>query len=106
MSYIRVHTPIPGPKAKEVLARRAAAIPSGLGRATDVVVERAEGALVFDVDGNTLIDLAGGIGMLAVGHSPAPVTEAIKRQVDKYIHPCAWWRPTSPTSPWQSCSTS
>jgi 4-aminobutyrate aminotransferase/(S)-3-amino-2-methylpropionate transaminase len=89
MSYIRVNTPIPGPKAKEVLARRAAAIPSGLGRATDVVVERAEGSLVHDVDGNTLIDLAGGIGMLAVGHSPAPVTEAIKRQVDKFIHPCA-----------------
>ncbi len=89
MSYIRVHTPIPGPMAKEVLARRAAAIPSGLGRATDVVVERAEGSLVHDVDGNTLIDLAGGIGMLAVGHSPAPVTEAIKQQVDKFIHPCA-----------------
>src|SRR3712207_8431217 len=47
--------------------------PAGLARATDVVVERAEGSLVFDVDGNTLIDLAGGIGMLAVGHSPAPV---------------------------------
>jgi len=89
MSYIRINTEIPGPKAKQLLARRAAAIPSGLGRATDVVVERAEGALVFDVDGNTLIDLAGGIGMLAVGHSPAPVVEAIQKQAEKCIHPCA-----------------
>jgi len=89
MSYIRMNTEIPGPKAKEMLARRAAAIPSGLGRATDVVVERAEGSLVFDVDGNTLIDLAGGIGMLAVGHSPAPVVQAIQKQAEKFIHPCA-----------------
>jgi 4-aminobutyrate aminotransferase/(S)-3-amino-2-methylpropionate transaminase len=89
MSYIRLNTEIPGPKAKQLLARRAAAVPSGLGRATDVVVERAEGSLVFDVDGNTLIDLAGGIGMLAVGHSPAPVVEAIQRQAQKFIHPCA-----------------
>lgn len=89
MSYIRLNTEVPGPRAKEILARRAAAVPSGLAKATDVVVERAEGALVFDVDGNTLIDLAGGIGMLAVGHSPEPVTNAIKRQADRYIHPCA-----------------
>ncbi len=89
MSYIRLNTEVPGPKAKELLARRAAAVPIGLGRATDVVVERADGGLVFDVDGNTLIDLAGGIGMLAVGHSPAPVVDAIKQQVDKFIHPCA-----------------
>jgi 4-aminobutyrate aminotransferase / (S)-3-amino-2-methylpropionate transaminase / 5-aminovalerate transaminase len=89
LSYIRRNTEIPGPKAKEFLARRSAAVPSGLGRATPVVVERADGALVFDVDGNTLIDLAGGIGMLAVGHSPQPVVEAIKTQADKFIHPCA-----------------
>jgi len=89
MSYIRLNTEIPGPRAKEMLARRAAALPSGLAKATDVVVERAEGALVFDVDGNTLIDLAGGIGMLAVGHSPAPVVDAIREQAAKFIHPCA-----------------
>lgn len=89
MSYIRRNTEIPGPKTKAILARRSAAVPSGLGRATPVVVERADGALIFDVDGNTLIDLAGGIGMLAVGHSPSTVVEAIKRQADKFLHPCA-----------------
>jgi 4-aminobutyrate aminotransferase/(S)-3-amino-2-methylpropionate transaminase len=89
MSYIRLNTEIPGPRARDLIARRAAAAPAGLGRATDVVVERADGGLIFDVDGNTFIDLAGGIGMLAVGHSPAPVVKAIQDQAAKYIHPCA-----------------
>src|SRR5436309_1213779 len=89
VSYIRMQTAIPGPRAREVLARRAAATPAGFARATDVVVERADGGLVFDADGNTLIDLAGGIGMLAVGHSPAPVVKAIRQQAAKYVHPCA-----------------
>ena len=43
MGYIRLQSSIPGPRAKEMLARRAAAVPSGLGRSTDVVVERADG---------------------------------------------------------------
>jgi len=89
MSYIHLGCEIPGPKAKAVLDRRAAEFPAGLARATDVVVDRAEGSLVHDVDGNTLIDFAGGIGMLGVGHSPKSVVEAIQKQVEKYIHPCA-----------------
>ncbi|PYQ70137.1 MAG: hypothetical protein DMG04_25825 [Acidobacteria bacterium] len=89
MSYIRLNTEIPGSRARDLIARRTAAAPAGLGRATDVAVERADGGLVFDVDGNTLIDLAGGIGMLAVGHSPAEVVKAIQQQAAKYIHPCA-----------------
>jgi len=87
--YIRIDTDVPGPRARDLLARRAAAAPAGLGRATDVVVERADGGLIFDVDGNTFIDLAGGLGMLAVGHSPAPVVRAIEEQARKYVHPCA-----------------
>jgi 4-aminobutyrate aminotransferase / (S)-3-amino-2-methylpropionate transaminase / 5-aminovalerate transaminase len=89
MPYIRLNTEITGPESRPLLAQRAAAVPSGLGRATDVVVERAEGSLVFDVDSNTLIDPAGGIGMLAGGHSPAPVVEAIQRKAEKFIYPCA-----------------
>src|SRR5262245_52986493 len=87
--YIRLETPIPGPRAQALLKRRAAAAPAGLGRATEVVVERAHGSLIFDVDGNTLIDLAGGIGMIAVGHSPQTVVAAITSQAQKYVHVCA-----------------
>jgi 4-aminobutyrate aminotransferase/(S)-3-amino-2-methylpropionate transaminase len=87
--FVRVNTEIPGPRARAVLARRQAAMPAGLGRATDVVVERAHDELVFDVDGNTLIDLAGGLGMLAVGHTPPRVVDAIVAQAQKLVHPCA-----------------
>jgi 4-aminobutyrate aminotransferase/(S)-3-amino-2-methylpropionate transaminase len=89
MAYIDLKTPIPGPEAKEWLERRARAVSKGVARATDVVVERAEGGLIHDVDGNTLIDFAGGIGMLAVGHCPENVTRALKEQSEKLIHMCA-----------------
>ena len=89
MPYIRMETEIPGPRAKAALARRAESMPSGLGRATDVVVDRAEGALIHDVDGNTLIDLAGGIGMMAVGHSPQVVVDAMHAQAMRFIHTCS-----------------
>jgi 4-aminobutyrate aminotransferase / (S)-3-amino-2-methylpropionate transaminase / 5-aminovalerate transaminase len=89
MSYIKLTTEIPGPKGKEWLDRRTRAVSTGVARATDVVVERASGALVHDVDGNTLIDFAGGIGMLAVGHCPENVVEAMKAQSEKLVHMCA-----------------
>jgi 4-aminobutyrate aminotransferase/(S)-3-amino-2-methylpropionate transaminase len=86
MASIVLKTPVPGPKSQAVLARRASAVPVGLGKATDVVVERAEGALVHDVDGNTFIDFVGGIGALAVGHCPPPVVEAVQQQAASLIH--------------------
>ena len=66
-----------------------AAIPNGLGKATDVVVERAEGALVHDVDGNTFIDFIGGIGALAVGHCPPPIVDAMHDEAQRLIHMCS-----------------
>ncbi len=85
-TQIKKVTAIPGPKSAIILARRAAALPAGLGKSTEVVVEKAEGALVWDVDGNQLIDFAGGIGMVNLGHRPEKVVEAIKNQVEKYLH--------------------
>lgn len=89
MSFINLKTEIPGPKSQALVARRVSAVAAGLGKATDIGVERAQGALVEDVDGNTLIDLVGGIGMLAVGHSPKPIVDAIATQAGKLIHTCA-----------------
>jgi 4-aminobutyrate aminotransferase/(S)-3-amino-2-methylpropionate transaminase len=89
MPSIQLKTDVPGPRSRALLARRAAAAPNGLGRATDVVVERAEGALVHDVDGNTFIDFVGGIGALAVGHCPPPVVEAMHAEAQKLIHVCS-----------------
>lgn len=89
MGHIQLKTEIPGPKSRELLARRAAAVSAGLAKSTEVVIDHAHGALVHDVDGNTLIDLAGGIGMLAVGHTPASVIQAMQAQAEKYIHICS-----------------
>ncbi|MDH5234235.1 MAG: aminotransferase class III-fold pyridoxal phosphate-dependent enzyme [Gemmatimonadota bacterium] len=89
MGSIKLRTEVPGPKGRAMLARRASAVASGLGKATDVVVDRADGALVHDVDGNTFIDLVGGIGMLAVGHSPPAVVRAITEQAQRILHPSA-----------------
>ena len=87
--YVRLHGPVPGPRAKAMLDRRAAALPAGLGRATDVVVERAHDALIMDVDGNTFIDMASGIGVTGVGHAPAEVVDAVATQTAKFVHTCS-----------------
>lgn len=89
MSSINLITEIPGPKSKLVLERRKNALPSGLAKSTEVVVEKAEGGIVWDADGNQLLDFAGGIGMINIGHRPDVVVNAIKDQLDKYIHTCA-----------------
>jgi 4-aminobutyrate aminotransferase / (S)-3-amino-2-methylpropionate transaminase / 5-aminovalerate transaminase len=87
--YARLATPVPGPRAQAMLARRAAALPAGLGKATDVVVERAHDCLIVDVDGNTFIDMASGIGVTGVGHAPAAVVDAVTAQTQKFLHTCS-----------------
>ncbi|WP_027891618.1 aspartate aminotransferase family protein [Calidithermus chliarophilus] len=89
MAYIQLKTPIPGPKSQELNSRRAASVTSALAQANPVAVKRARGSLIEDADGNTLIDLAGGIGMMAVGHAPQAVVEAIKAQVEEFVHACS-----------------
>ncbi len=88
MGTIQLHTAIPGPKSKEILERRKNALPAGLAKSTDICVASAEGAVVKDVDGNTFLDFAGGIGMMNIGHSNETVISAVKNQLDKYTHTC------------------
>lgn len=89
MSTINLITAIPGPQSLAMLERRKNALPEGLAKSTEVVVAKAEGGVVWDVDGNTLLDFAGGIGMINVGHRPEAIVNAIKDQLDKYIHTCS-----------------
>ncbi len=89
MTTIHRVTEIPGPKSRAILERRARAVTRALGRSTDVVIDHAMGATVVDVDGNTLIDLAGGIGMLATGHCPPAVVDAVRGQAGQLLHACA-----------------
>ena len=68
--------------------RRKAAVPQGVGNITPVVMDRSEGALVWDQAGREYIDFAGGIGVNNVGHRHPKVVAAIKDQVDHYLHGC------------------
>ncbi|MFI5345816.1 MAG: 4-aminobutyrate--2-oxoglutarate transaminase [Elusimicrobiota bacterium] len=83
---IVVKTSIPGPKSKALMERRKAAVARGPFHGTPVFAESAHGALIHDVDGNTLIDLAAGIGVVNVGHTAEPVVAAIQAQAGKLIH--------------------
>ena len=88
-SPIRLVTEIPGPKSRALIARREAATPPGAAKLTPIAIEHAHGATVTDVDGNRFIDMAGGIGTLAVGHTPDAMVAALKAQAEKLIHMCA-----------------
>jgi 4-aminobutyrate aminotransferase / (S)-3-amino-2-methylpropionate transaminase / 5-aminovalerate transaminase len=88
MATIQLRTSIPGPKSQELMRRRIAAVPRGVYHATPIFAARAEGAVVEDVDGNRLIDFAGGIGCLNVGHRAPRVVAAIREQVDAFLHTC------------------
>ena len=67
---------------------RAKVIPQGQGSVTPYYVERAKGAVIYDVEGREFIDFAGGIGVMNVGHSHPKVVEAIKGQAERFTHTC------------------
>lgn len=70
-----------------VLTDRARYVSGGVSTPR-LVVERADGARVTDVDGRTYLDFAGGIGCQNTGHRFGPVVDAIKAQADAYLHQC------------------
>lgn len=88
-SSIRLVTDVPGPRSRAILSRREAATPQGNAKLTPISIESAHGSTVVDVDGNQYIDLAGGIGVLAVGHTPEKVVSALQEQAARLIHMCA-----------------
>jgi 4-aminobutyrate aminotransferase / (S)-3-amino-2-methylpropionate transaminase / 5-aminovalerate transaminase len=53
-----------------------------------LVVERAEGARIWDVDGREYVDFAGGLGCANLGHNLPAVVDALHAQVDRYLHQC------------------
>ena len=88
MSAIHLQTQIPGPKSQALMQRRQVAVPRGPYNSTPIFIEKAEGALITDVDGNTFIDFAGGIGAMNVGHANPKVAAAIAEQARRFTHAC------------------
>jgi 4-aminobutyrate aminotransferase/(S)-3-amino-2-methylpropionate transaminase len=81
-------TEIPGPRSREWFERRAAAVPQAVFNTHPIVTARASGAIIEDVDGNRLIDLATGISVLNVGHTASGVVGAAQRQLELDTHTC------------------
>jgi len=81
----KIRTEPPGPKAREIVALDYAFMATST-KCSPVVADSAEGTVVTDVDGNTYLDFASGIGVLNVGHRHPAVVKAIKEQMDKLMH--------------------
>ncbi len=83
---IELKTAIPGPRSREILARKERVVADPLSVFLPVVIEEGRGATLTDVDGNTFIDFTGGVGCLNVGHSHPRVVEAAQEQLAKFSH--------------------
>ena len=79
-------TAIPGPKSQELIARRKEAVSAGLGMAIPAIIERGEGAILQDVDGNRIIDLGAGIGVVNVGNAAPRVVARVVEAVKAFTH--------------------
>ncbi len=82
----RIVTAIPGPKSQELQARRSKVVSSGVSSALPVYIERANGAILVDVDGNQFVDFGAGIGVTTIGHTEQRVVAAAADQLQDVIH--------------------
>jgi 4-aminobutyrate aminotransferase/(S)-3-amino-2-methylpropionate transaminase len=81
-------TEIPGPKSKAEIQRRSEEVSGGLGIAYPAVIASTGGAILVDLDGNQIIDMAAGIGVNNVGNSAQRVVDRVIEQVQAFSHTC------------------
>ncbi len=73
---------------EQLMARKAAATPRGVGVMGTFFAERAQGAELWDAEGRRFIDFAGGIAVMNVGHGHPKVVAAIEAQLKRFTHTC------------------
>jgi 4-aminobutyrate aminotransferase/(S)-3-amino-2-methylpropionate transaminase len=83
---IEIRTEIPGPRSRDLLARGETALAKPLQVYLPVFVAEALNATITDIDGNTFIDFAGGVGVINVGHCHPRVVDAIQEQAARFVH--------------------
>jgi len=88
MDAPQIKTPLPGPKAKAVIARDDRYAAPAYGRVYPLVVKQGQGMVVEDVDGNLFLDFMAGIAVANTGHSHPKVVKAIEEQARKFLHIC------------------
>jgi len=81
-----IKTELPGPKARELLARDALVVSPSYPRDYPFVMSHGKGAEIWDVDGNRFLDFAAGIAVCSTGHSHPTVVQAIKEAADRFLH--------------------
>lgn len=81
-----INGPLPGPKSKEIVERDSRVMSASYTRDYPFVMDRGEGCLVWDVDGNRFLDMAAGIAVCATGHSHPHVIDAITEQAKRFLH--------------------
>jgi 4-aminobutyrate aminotransferase len=84
-----IKTGLPGPKAKRIIAKDTRFASASYIKEYPLVVERGEGAVVEDVDGNRFLDLMAGIAVNITGYSHPRVVDAVKEQSGKFFHICS-----------------
>lgn len=88
MAVIHLRTAIPGPKSKALLRQKEKEVSDGIDIAVPVFAREAKGATLTDIDGNTFLDFAGGIGATNSGHGNQRIIHAIQQQARKFLHTC------------------
>jgi 4-aminobutyrate aminotransferase len=81
-----IKTALPGPQAKKLIKLDKTYVSPSYTRVYPLVVDRAEGLWIYDVDGNIFLDFTAGIAVNATGHCHPQVVRAIKRQAEKLLH--------------------
>ena len=81
-----VVTAIPGPNSVALQKRRTEVVSAGVGTMLPVFVDEAHDAILKDVDGNQLIDMGSGIGVVTIGHTNEKLVAAVQEQVSKLTH--------------------
>ena len=80
--------PKKGASVEERVQERDEYVPKSVRTGTPIFVDHAKGHKIVDADGKEFLDFTGGIGVLNTGHLPDAVTEAVRAQLDKYLHLC------------------
>jgi len=81
-----VVTAIPGPNSVALQKRRTEVVSAGVGTMLPIFIEEAHGAILKDADGNHLIDMGSGIGVVTIGHTNEKLVAAVQEQVAKLTH--------------------
>jgi 4-aminobutyrate aminotransferase/(S)-3-amino-2-methylpropionate transaminase len=83
---IELKTEVPGPRSRELAARKERVIADPLGLYLPVFAAEGHGAMLTDIDGNTFVDFTGGIGSLNIGHAHPRVVAAAQEQAGRFFH--------------------